>query len=192
MTENNTDVIVRALCPDSLEVRDSDEGRRVCGIAAPFGAAYDAGDFVETFARGAFAKTIQERAQKVPLLEAHRRDAMPLGRASRLEETNDGLYAEFLVSRTQRGEEALALARDGVMHSFSVGFVPVRDERRKTRDGRPLIERHEVKLHHVGLISEVAAYDDARVLAVRAHEWDPDDEECAPHLSLWRARLLTR
>ncbi len=32
MTENNTDVIVRALCPDSLEVRDSDEGRRVCGI----------------------------------------------------------------------------------------------------------------------------------------------------------------
>ena len=188
MTQTNTDVIVRELVADTIDVRESAEGRRVCGIAAPFGSRFDAVEFVETFRPGAFAKSVAERADKVPLLEGHRRDAMPLGRATRLEETPDGLYAEFLISRTQRGEEALMLARDGVMHSFSVGFVPVRDKRSTTDDGRPLVERLEVKLHHVGLISEVPAYDAAKVLAIRT-EYDPDDEKVAPRLSVWRSRL---
>jgi hypothetical protein len=112
---------------------------------------------------------------------------MPLGRAIHLEERSDGLYAEFLISRTGRGDEALQLARDGVMHSFSVGFVPVRDKRRTTSDGRPLIERQEVKLHHVGLISEVPAYADARVLAVR----DDATNDDTSRLAIWRARILT-
>jgi len=185
-----TDIIERQLIADSIEVRESAEGRRVCGLAAPFDKSFDAGDYVERFAPGAFAKSIQERGDRIPLLEAHRRDAMPLGRATRLEETTQGLYAEFLMSNTGRGNEALQLARDGVMHSFSVGFVPVRDTRRETGDGRPLVQRDEVKLHHVGLISEVPAYDDARVLSVR-QEFDPDDETSAPKLAVWRARLLT-
>ena len=184
-----SNIIERSLIAETLEVRESPEGRRVCGIAAPFGRDFDAGDYVEQFARGAFHKSIAERGDKIPLLEGHRQDAMPLGRAVTFDETSDGLYAEFLISRTSRGEEALALARDGVMHSFSVGFVPVRDTRRKTFDGRPLVVRDEVKLHHVGLISEVPAYDDARVLAVR--EYDPDDETSAPRLAVWRARLLS-
>ncbi len=185
----SNNVIERNLVAESIEVRESAEGRRVCGIAAPFGSEFDAGDYVERFAQGAFAKSITERGDKVPLLEAHRHDAMPLGRATVLEETSGGLYAEFLVSRTARGDEALQLARDGVMHSFSVGFVPVRDHRTKTGDGRPLVERQEVKLHHVGLISEVPAYNDAKVLAVR--EYDPDDEDDCPRLAVWRARILT-
>ena len=172
MTHTNTDVIVRELVADSIDVRESAEGRRVCGIAAPFGSTFDAGDYCETFRPGAFAKSVAERSDKVPLLEG----------------TSDGLYAEFLISRTQRGEEALMLARDGVMHSFSVGFVPVREKRSTTDDGRPLVERLEVKLHHVGLISEVPAYDAAKVLAIRS-EYDPDDEKQAPRLSLWRSRL---
>ena len=183
----SANIIERSLLGESLEVRESPEGRRVCGIAAPFGRDYDAGDYVEQFSRGAFAVSIRDRGDQLPLLEAHRQDAMPLGRAIHLEERNDGLYAEFLISRTGRGDEALQLARDGVMHSFSVGFVPVRDKRRTTADGRPMVVRDEVKLHHVGLISECPAYDDAKVLAVR--DYDPDDEQAAPRLSVWRARL---
>ena len=186
----SNNIIERHLIADSIEVRESAEGRRVCGIAAPFNSEFDAGDYVEKFTPGAFTKSITERGHKIPLLEAPRQDAMPLGRATTLTETDSGLYAEFLMSRTQRGDEALQLARDGVMHSFSVGFVPVRDQRRKTGDGRPLVERQEVKLHHVGLISEVPAYQDARVLAVRT-EFDPDDEDTCPKLAVWRARILT-
>tara|TARA_Y100001963_G_scaffold147678_1_gene224358 strand:+ start:1013 stop:1576 length:564 start_codon:yes stop_codon:yes gene_type:complete len=182
-------IIERSLVADSIEVRESAEGRRISGIAAPFGETYDAGEYVERFQKGAFAKSIVERGDRIPLLEAHRRDAMPLGRSTTLEETSSGLFAEFLVSRTDRGEEALQLARDGVMHSFSVGFMPVRDQMTEAGDGRPLIDRTEVKLHHVGLISEVPAYADAKVLAVR--DYDPDDEETCPKLAVWRARILT-
>jgi len=184
MTNN---IIERSLITDSIEIRESVEGRRVCGVAAPFGTDYDVGDYVERFSEGAFAVSIRDRGDQIPLLEAHRHDAMPLGRAIHLEERSDGLYAEFLISRTGRGDEALQLARDGVMHSFSVGFVPVRDKRRTTSDGRPLIERQEVKLHHVGLISEVPAYADARVLAVR----DDTTNDDTSRLAIWRARILT-
>ena len=185
-----TDIIERAIVGESLEVRESAEGRRVCGIAAPFNSEFDAGDYVERFAYGSFAKSIAERGDRIPLREAHRQDAMPLGKASRLEETSAGLYAEFLISKTRRGEEALELARDGTMHSFSVGVVPVRDRRAKTVDGRPLVERQEVKLHHVGLISEVPAYQEAKVTCVR-EDFDPDDEDACPKLSVWRARILS-
>ena len=68
MTQTNTDVIVRELVADTIDVRESAEGRRVCGIAAPFGSSFDAGDFVETFRRGAFSKSVAERSDKVPLL----------------------------------------------------------------------------------------------------------------------------
>ena len=47
MTQTNTDVIVRELVADTIDVRESAEGRRVCGIAAPFGSRFDAGEFVE-------------------------------------------------------------------------------------------------------------------------------------------------
>ena len=68
-----SDIIERNLIADSIEVRESAEGRRVCGVAAPFDSEFDAGDYVERFAPGAFAKSIQERGDRIPLLEAHRR-----------------------------------------------------------------------------------------------------------------------
>ena len=46
------DIIIRALAADTLEVRESPEGRRICGIAAPFNQDYDAGDYVERFTQG--------------------------------------------------------------------------------------------------------------------------------------------
>ena len=104
MTNN---IIERSLLSESLEVRESPAGRRVCGLAAPFDRQYDAGDYVEQISRGAFAVSIRDRGDQIPLLEAHRQDAMPLGRAIHLEERSDGLYAEFPISRTGRGDEAL-------------------------------------------------------------------------------------
>ena len=60
----STNIIERSLVGESLEVRESAEGRRVCGIAAPFNKRFDTGDYVEEFARGAFAKSIADRGDK--------------------------------------------------------------------------------------------------------------------------------
>ena len=100
-----------------LEIRG--DGRTVVGIAVPFDAPTPirdaSGSYTELFRRGAFAKTISERGDRVKFLAQHDRRAMPLGRATLLREDAAGLYAEFRVSQTRDGDDALALIRDGAL-----------------------------------------------------------------------------
>ena len=148
-----------------LEVRGTDQ-RIVAGIAVPFGAVAEiAGRFSEAFIKGSFARTIRERGDRVRLLALHDGvNRLPLGRATVLREDSAGLYAELRVSKTQAGDDVLELVRDGAIDGLSVGFAPVVDV---WSADRRHVERHEVKLHEISLVTE-PAYGDARVLAVRA------------------------
>jgi HK97 family phage prohead protease len=159
-----TDNISRAFTGD-IEVRASAEGRTIAGIIVPWdqkarvsdgGPSYD-----EMFRRGSLAKTIRERADRVKFLSQHNARTNPLGVARVLREDAAGAYGEFVVSKTQAGDEALELVRDGALDSFSVGFTPVKHEK---RDG--VVVRTEVRLNEVSLVT-FPAYEDARVLAVR-------------------------
>jgi HK97 family phage prohead protease len=158
MSENLT----RAFATD-LEVTS---GRTVVGIVVPFGQVAEVSDdgrrsYRETFVRGAFARTIAERGQRVRLFTNHDTTRLPLGRAMLLREDAAGLYGEFRVSETQAGDEALALLRDGALDSFSVGFRKI--AQRMVRD---VVERTEVGIREASLVS-FPAYSEARVLAVR-------------------------
>jgi HK97 family phage prohead protease len=165
-----------------FEIRNDDDGHHLVGLVAPFGAVYDAGSYLERFAPTAFDKTIQERGRNIALLEQHATDRMPIGRAVDWQKTNDGIIADFLLARTARAEEARALAEDGFVTGFSVGFIPVRT-RSMEMDGRPLRERTEVKLDHVGFV-RTPAYQEAQLISVRA--FDPDDAEQVPRLAKYR------
>ncbi len=167
--------ISRAFVSD-IEVRAGGEGRTVTGIVVPFdrtarvsdgGPSYD-----EMFVQGAFKRTIQHRGDKVKLLSQHNARTNPLGRATLLREDAAGLYGEFYVSRTTAGDEALELLRDGALDSFSVGFSPIKHEKR----GRTIV-RTEVGLREASLVT-FPAYEGALVGGVRA--WpDMTDEERA-------------
>jgi len=157
-----------------LTVRADTEGRTVTGIVVPFGTVARVSDggkpYEEMFQRGAFAKTITERGDRVKLLLQHDH-AEPIGRATLLREDAAGLYGEFAVSKVGRGDEALELVRDRVIDSFSVGFAKV-----KHRQDGPVTVRTEVALREASLVT-FPAYDTARVLALRAAlESLPDDE----------------
>ena len=128
-----TESISRAFTGD-IEVRASAEGRTIAGIIVPWdrkarvsdgGPSYD-----EMFRRGSLAKTIRERADRVKFLSQHNSRTNPLGVARVLREDAAGAYGEFVVSKTQAGDEALELVRDGALDSFSVGFTPVKHEKR--------------------------------------------------------------
>jgi phage head maturation protease len=86
---------------------------------------------------------------------------------------------------TERSVEALALAKDGYVTGFSVGFHPVRSSESK-QDGRRQITRLEAKLDHVALLTSPnePAYGDAQL--VMAREFNADDKEQAPKLAKWR------
>lgn len=158
-----------------LEIRG--DGRTVVGLAVPYdtptvirenGVVYD-----EVFRHGAFAQTIEQRAERVKFLLNHNRQALPLGRALSLREDAAGLVGEFRVSATRAGDEALELIRDGALDGLSVGFVPVKDR------GTPesgFVERLESKLIEVSGVA-FPAYEGALIAGVRHEIVGPDQAE---------------
>ena len=169
-----------------LELRDDDDGHHLVGIVAPWHSTFDAGEYLETFARTVFDKSIQERGTRIPLLEQHDRNKHPVGMSLSWENTNDGLVADFRLANTPRADESRQLVVDNMVTGLSVAFQPIRN-RTETRDGRRHVQRLEARLDHVGLVTS-SAYSEAKVLAVRAY--DPDDPQVAPRLAKWR-HLLT-
>ena len=156
-----------------LQFRGGGDGRTVGGLVVPYGTPTEiremGGTYTEVFRAGAFAKSIAERGSKTKLLAAHQRDRLPIGKASALVETADGLLGEFYVSRTQAGDDALELIRDGALDAFSVGFEPIRDEWSRDRSS---VERVEARLWEVSLVT-IPAYEDALVSSVRSDS-DPE------------------
>lgn len=157
-----------------IEVRSDGTGRTIAGIIVPFDRESRVSDggpsYLESFQRGAFAKTFRERGDRVKFLYQHN-SREPIGRAVALREDAAGAYGEFKVSNIPAGDHALELVRDGVLDSFSVGFTPVKHE---TRGGVKV--RTEVALREVSLVT-FPAYEDARVQSVReAFEAMSEDE----------------
>ena len=152
-----------------LEVRSDGDGRTVAGIAVPYDDPVEIrtglSTFTEVFRRGAFAKTISERGPaKVKFLLSHDTRKLPLGRAVELREDAAGLFAEFRVSKTTEGDDALESIRDGALDALSIGFEPVKDRWNKTRD---FVERLEAKLFEVSA-TPFPAYENAAIVGVRA------------------------
>ena len=168
-----TDHIIRTFAGD-LTVRADGTGRTIAGIVVPFDVEARVSDggrpYTERFRRGSFARTIKHRGDRVKLLMQHD-SAEPIGKAVELREDATGLYGEFRVSSVPTGDQALELVRDGVLDSFSVGFAPIQHE----QDGDVTV-RTEVALREASLVT-FPAYEDARVLAVRAYvDSLPEDE----------------
>ncbi|MCZ4560709.1 HK97 family phage prohead protease [Rhodococcus sp. IEGM 1401] len=175
--------------PLQLELRsDAADERIIAGIAAPFDSPAEInsweGTFTEVIRKGAFAKTIRERGDRVKLLGLHNRSQMPLGRAVLLEERTEGLYAEFRVSRTQAGDEALELVRDGSLDHLSIGFRAITEiwDRKSTQ--RTLTE---VALSEVSLVLE-GAYGDAAAVTGSRHA---DTQSLSSEAAQRRLRLLS-
>ena len=167
----------------AVEIRAAGDGRTIVGVAVPFDRPTDVGGYVESFTRGAFARTIAERgAGRVKVLAAHSSSVNPIGRASVLREDPAGLHVELRVSKTQLGDECLALIDDGALDGLSIGFVPIRAVHNPSTG---VVERTEVRLDEISLVS-FPAYDGARVLAVRAAT--PQQQSALTELDLIRRR----
>ena len=176
-----TEVLHRAFA--DLEIRAAGDGRTVVGVAVPFDRPTDVGGYIESFTRGAFARTIAERgAARVKVLAAHSSTVNPIGRATVLREDPAGLHVELRVSKTQLGDECLELIRDGALDGLSIGFQPIRAVHNPTTG---VVERTEVRLDEISLVS-FPAYDGARVLAVRSIT--PQQQSALTELDLIRRR----
>jgi HK97 family phage prohead protease len=145
-----------------LEFRASGDGRTIFGIAVPYNKEQRIGaSLIEVFRKGVFADVIRA-PHRVKLLRGHGENNV-LGRATLLKETDEGLYAEFKISKTRQGDEALELVKDGALDQLSVGFMPIKNKKRE--DG--VLERIKAHLAEVSLVTFGAYGEMASVTGVR-------------------------
>lgn len=147
-----------------LVVRDA-EKREIEARIVPWNTVIQTSAGREMFARGAFSDTV---AGNVVLRMSHQDP--PAGRGLRLEDREDGAYMTFRVSKTQKGDEILTLASDGVTRGVSVGFetVPGGTEYRDVEGGRTAVYTRAA-LREVST-TWMPAYTQAQVIAIREEE----------------------
>ena len=118
---NRYEIAVRGL---SLRTEDESDGRTLEGIAVPYGDVIDTWDGAETFDRDC----VFDDLDQAKLCYQH---GEVIGRIIGGESREDGLHITARVSDTAKGRDAVTLVRDGVLDSFSVGFIPIESERDK-------------------------------------------------------------
>jgi len=140
-----------------FEVRETEEeSRTFTGIAVPYNQDISVSGITERFERGAI-----QGVEDVKLFWSHKE---PIGKVVRGEDTEEGFVIDAVISRTQQGDDAYQLLRDGVINKLSVGFSPIKDEK---QDG--VVVRQQVELKEVSLVA-FPAYSKADVLSVRETE----------------------
>jgi len=163
------DNLLRTFAPE-LEVRkasDGGDGRTVVGIAVPYNRRQRiTHDLVEQFAPGSFNHQLRapnrvKFGREHPFL-----GGAIIGRAVELRNDAAGLWGAWRVSATQAGDEALELAKDGVLDELSVGFR----ERQNRRESDGTITRVTADLIEVSLVLQGAYGRHATVEAVRASQ----------------------
>lgn len=159
-----TETFTREFMPD-LEVRSSGDGRTVCGIAVPYGKPqYIDSRLTEQFARGAFNQQLRA-VFRLPFFRDHGPYGGTLiGRATEMRDDAAGLYTEFRVSKTDKGDETLELVKDGALSELSIGFRE--GQNRKLAGG--VIERVTATLTEVAIVMAGAYGRAAVVTGVRS------------------------
>ena len=139
----------------SFEIRETNtEAREVIGRAVPYNETIDiGGGDKEQFVRGSV-----DLDSHVKLFRDH---TEIIGKVNLMEEREDGLWIKAKISNTKLGDETLELVKDGAIRSFSVGFIPVENEKKD----RTII-RKKVNLKEVSLVA-FPAYENASVTEVR-------------------------
>ena len=157
----------REIAWKGLKLRSADDGgaSTVEGIAVPFGDIIDNWDGAETFDRDCAFEGLDE----AKLCFEH---GETIGRITNAESMDDGLHITARISDTARGRDAMTLICDGVLDSFSVGFIPI--ESQKDRDG--ITHRRKVRLLETSIVSW-PAYQNAKITKSAAPAVEQRKEE---------------
>jgi HK97 family phage prohead protease len=124
----------------SFELKDVEvEERTFTGYAAAYGNVDSDGDIIQM---GAFAESLANDfpRNKIKILWQHK-SSEPIGLPVEMREDDKGLFVKGKISKTERGNEAMELLRDGVIDSMSVGFMIPKDGYGYDEDGKRMINK---------------------------------------------------
>lgn len=103
-----------------VEIKAVDDEQRIVSAIVSTSDLDDGGDIIMP---GAFKKTITENARRIKMLWQHKSDT-PIGKPVFMEEMpSGGLRVDSYVSRIQKGEDYLTLAKEEIVTEFSIGYI---------------------------------------------------------------------
>lgn len=150
----------------AAELTANVEERTISGKIVPAGTGEvgntSAGRVI--FEAGAIA--LPEDAKTIKLLNQHDHK-QPIGKATSFTQAEDGIYASFKISRSNRGTEALILAEEGLQAGLSVGVEVITA---KNKSG--VMNVSAARLIEVSLVTE-PAFKSAQVTDIAAEESTP-------------------
>lgn len=164
-----------------LEVRAA--GRRLEGLAAPYGVETRIGNITEVIAAGAFSATLADGHDVLALADHDpaRLLARTRSKTLRLSEDARGLAFSLDVPDTQAGHDVLALATRGDLGGMSFGFLVPKGGEAWSGDRREL---RNVDLKEISVISAFPAYPTE--ISVRNRPRVGEIPQVR-HLARWRA-----
>ena len=169
----------------------NDDTRMIKGYASVFGNLDSDMDVIN---KGAFNRSIKEWGpegmDRIKLVAQHD-ISRPVARITQLKEDSNGLYMEAKFGTHRDGEDYYAMAKDGIINEFSVGFVPVQKEENE-KGGYDI---SQIKLYEVSMVT-VAANEEAIVTEVKSANplklvKQVEDKDLAFKLEKEMLRLMT-
>lgn len=171
---------VRTMSALGLQLRDVQaDGRFLLGRAVPYNTWTSIGWFAEQFTPGAFAQSIKQASNGLPLLMWHDNRTWPIGVSDKWDDIPEGLDGVWKLDTSEEAERAADLAEKKMLTGLSVGFAPIRStwEMVDWEDWDPdlgidhmdKVTREEARLLEVSL-TPTPAYAGAQVSLVRTRE----------------------
>lgn len=155
-------------CPMNLtlhEIKSEKQEGLISGYASIFGVLDEQGDRVMN---GAFQKSLSQWRSKgrLPKMLWQHDPKHPIGQWTKIEEDEKGLYVEGkLLLDLQKGREAYALLKEGIIEGLSIGYR-VQEALKSSQNHERLLS--QLDLHEVSLVT-FAANPNAHVMHVKGN-----------------------
>jgi HK97 family phage prohead protease len=148
---------------EATTTRQADGRLKVVAYAAVFGNIDSYNDII---VKGAFANSLKKEGKRVAVCWQHDM-RKPIGKLTLIEEDNNGLKVEFLISKSE--EDVAVKVEEGIISEMSIGYSTVAFDY-NTKDEIRTIK--EARLYEVSLVTR-GANEEAKIKEddVNAQSW---------------------
>lgn len=167
-----------------LDQQSDFESGRFSGIASVFGSTVDTFPNRTRIRKGAFLRTINDRANRVKILSAHDQHSIWIGLPVKLQETEEGLLIEGSLNNTSMGKDAAEAMRHAAALGkldaieMSIGFDALNWEMTEQEDEEIIREITELRLWEVSIVPFGA---DRKTRMTEVHRFDMERELMPRH-----------
>lgn len=148
---------------EAQSIECSEDRREISGKIVPMGTGEVGKTNLGAYVFEAGSVDIED-VTKIKLLSQHDMKK-PVGRMTKAETREDGIYATFKLSRSTGGNDALIMASEGLVTGLSIGAEILASQ--PSRDGYTVVT--SAKLKEVSLVTE-PAFKSAQILEIAAEE----------------------